>query len=258
MIDTTANTSVIRVVDAFPELVRDLDPERAELARRHALATLETLAPGTWQPDVDMQREPGHLGLLVIEGLLTRDVTLGNTVATEIVGRGDILRPADHDGEAAPVPFGVTWTVLEPTRLAVLDRRFTGVIGHWPETIEVLTRSVMRRVHSLALHVAVCHLRRVDARLLVLLWHLADRWGRVEPDGVHVPLRLTHQTLGRLVGAQRPSVTTALRQLADSGRVLRLEDGTWLLKGEPPDTLERLRESAQAPCGESAAELADA
>src|SRR5436190_5555568 len=237
------NHAVIRVADAVPELVGDLDPERAELARRHALATLEVLTPGQWQPEFQLRREPGHLGLLVIDGLLMRDVTLGNTIATEIVGRGDVLRPADHDGESAPVPFGVRWTVLEPTRLAILDRPFTSVIGHWPETIEFLMRSMMRRVHALALHVAVCHLRRVDSRLQVLLWHLADRWGRVEADGVHVPLSLTHQTLGRLVGAQRPSVTTALRQLSEAGAVTRLGDGTWLLRGSPPDTLERLRET---------------
>jgi CRP/FNR family transcriptional regulator, cyclic AMP receptor protein len=252
-VQMAVNSSVIRVVDAFPELVRDLDPDRTELARRHALATLEVLPPGTWQPPMDRQRAPGHLGLLVIEGLLMRDVTLGGTVATEIVGRGDVIRPADHDGEAAPVPFGVSWTVLEPTRVAVLDRRFTTVVGHWPETIEVLMRAVMRRVHSLALHLAVCHMRRVDTRLLVILWHLADRWGRVEPDGVHVPLRLTHQALGRLVGAQRPSVTTALKQLTESGQVRRLDDGTWLLTGEPPDALERLRDTAQdAPHDEAA------
>src|SRR5881396_2638718 len=99
------STQMVRVVDAFPELVGDLDAERAKLARRHALATLETLTPGIWQPDIEVQREPGHLGLLVIDGLLSRDVTLGNTVATEIVGRGDVLRPSDHDGESAPVPF---------------------------------------------------------------------------------------------------------------------------------------------------------
>jgi CRP-like cAMP-binding protein len=195
---------------------------------------------------VEIQREPGHLGLLVAEGLLTRDVQLGGTVACEIVGRGDILRPADHDGESAPVPFGVHWTVLEPTRLAVLDRRFALTVGHWPETIEVLMRTAVRRTHSLALHLAVCHLRRVDTRVLVVLWHLADRWGRVEPDGVRVPMRLTHQTLGRLVGAQRPSVTTALRQLTEAGRVARSDDGGWLLRGQPPDTLERLREDPSA------------
>ena len=105
-------------------------------------------------------------------------------------------------------------------------------------------RKAIRRVHSLALHLAVSHLRRVDTRLLVLLWHLADRWGRVEPDGVRVPMRLTHQTLGRLVGAQRPSVTTALKQLADAGHVARMADGTWLLRGDPPDTLARIRATA--------------
>jgi len=233
-------------VDAFPELVRELDPPRAELARRHALATLEQLPVGIWRPDQGSQAEPGHLGLLVIDGLLTRDVMLGGTVATEIVGRGDVLRPADHDGEAAPVPFAVRWSVLEETRLAVLDRRFAAVIGQWPETVEVLMRAALHRTHSLALHLAVCHLRRVDSRLLVLLWHLADRWGHVERDGVHVPMRLTHETLGRLVGAQRPSVTTALRQLTDSGRLSRRTDGSWTLHGEPPGTLEQIRDDTQA------------
>ncbi len=32
-----------------------------------------------------------------------------------------------------------------------------------------------------------------------------------------MPLKLTHQTLGSLVGARRPSVTTALNQLIDEG-----------------------------------------
>jgi CRP/FNR family cyclic AMP-dependent transcriptional regulator len=239
-----ANGSVIRVVDAFPELVAALDEERAQQARRQALATVEALPAGAWLPDAEIQRAPGHLGLLVTEGLLTREVLLGSTVATEIIGSGDILRPADHDGESAPVPFGVRWTALEPTRLAVLDARFASVVGQWPETIEVLIGSAIRRAQSLALHLAVGHLRRVDTRLLVLLWHLADRWGHVQPEGVHVPLRLTHQTLGRLVGAQRPSVTTALRELTDAGRVRRCENGSWLLVGQPPETLERLRATA--------------
>jgi CRP-like cAMP-binding protein len=207
---------------------------------------LEPLAPGAWQPPQDLQRQRGHLGLLVVDGLLTRDVVLGASTATEIVGRGDILRPADHDGEAAPVPFDIEWTVLDPSLVAVLDRRFAASAGAWPEMLETLMRTAIRRVHSLALHLAVSHLRRVDTRLLVLLWHLADRWGRVEPDGVRVPMRLTHQTLGRLVGAQRPSVTTALKQLGDGGHVARMTDGTWLLRGDPPDTLERIRATATA------------
>ena len=73
------------------------------------------------------------------------------------------------------------------------------------------------------------------ARLLALLWHLADRWGKVGPDGTHVPLRLTHATLAQLVGAQRPSVTSALRGLEQRGLLRRLpEGGGFLLFGEPP------------------------
>jgi CRP/FNR family transcriptional regulator, cyclic AMP receptor protein len=74
---------------------------------------------------------------------------------------------------------------------------------------------------------------------------------------VHVPLKLTHQLLGRVVGAQRPSVTTALKQLMEEGSVSRRDDGTWLLHGDPPETLERLRSSIEERCGEATAELAE-
>jgi hypothetical protein len=236
----------IRVIDAFPEMADSLDAEQERLARQYALATLQIVPPGLWHPRRNLQREPGHLGLLVLDGLLTRDVVMGETLATELVGRGDVLRPADHDGEEAPVPFDIVWHVLEPTRIAILDRQFTRVIGHWPEAMEVLMRGAVSRAQSLAITLAVSHLRRVDTRLLIIMWYLADRWGKVTPEGVNVPLRLTHQTLGRLVGAQRPSVTTALKQLAEEGRLTRARDQTWLLHGDPPETLQRLRKERGA------------
>ena len=107
-------------------------------------------------------------------------------------------------------------------------------------------RGAVSRAQSLAIALAVSHLRHVDARLHVLMWYLADRWGKVRPDGINVPLKLTHQALGRLVGAQRPSVTTALKQLAESGLLTRAGDGTWLLHGDPPETLQRMREQGDA------------
>jgi hypothetical protein len=73
----------------------------------------------------------------------------------------------------------------------------------------------------------------VDARVQALLWHLADRWGHVTLDGVVVPVRLTHDMIGRLVGAHRPSVTTALSELNREDRIARLPHG-WLLRGDPP------------------------
>ena len=54
---------------------------------------------------------------------------------------------------------------------------------------------------------------------MLLLWHLAGRWGRVEPTGFRLCLPLTHRLLGRLVAAERPSISHALRRLSEAGIV---------------------------------------
>jgi hypothetical protein len=231
----------VQILQADPQLAAAVPAATRDDAVIYTFAHAIWLERGAWEPPETGDGSAGHLGLLVLDGLLTRDVVLGETLATELVGRGDILRPTDHDGQDAPVPFDVAWHVLEPARVALLDRHFTRVVGHWPELVEELFRGGVRRAQSLAITLAVSHLRRVDTRLLVMFWYLADRWGKVTPQGVHVPLRLTHQTLGRLVGAQRPSVTTSLKQLVQEGCLTRADDQTWLLHGEPPRTLERLR-----------------
>jgi hypothetical protein len=50
-----------------------------------------------------------------------------------------------------------------------------------------------------------------------------------------VPLALTHRILGQLVGARRPTVSTALSELAEREELVRRPDGSWLLRGDPPD-----------------------
>lgn len=116
----TGKARRVRVAEALPEILEHLDPGQQELARRQLVADLLVLKTGPWTPNVSIS-EPGHLGLLVLDGLLSRDVVLEKPLATELVGRGDLLRPTDRDGEDAPVPFGISWTVLHPARLAFLD-----------------------------------------------------------------------------------------------------------------------------------------
>jgi CRP/FNR family cyclic AMP-dependent transcriptional regulator len=126
--------------------------------------------------------------------------------------------------------------------VAVLDRRFCERVARWPEIQAAIARRLMQRTHWLAFHLAVCGLRRVDDRLLSVLWHFADRWGTVTPEGVRLNVRLTHEVLAAVTGARRPSVTTALRRLADEGRVRSLPRSRWLLLGHAPAELKRMRE----------------
>ncbi len=223
------------LLDVFPRLAGELPTDQVERARGELTVRVERIPRGSWSPPPDWQTgDSGELGLFVIDGLLARDVGVGDTTATELIGRGDLLRPADHEGEQAPVPFAVRWTVLEPTMIAVLDRDVTDTICRWPGLVVAIVSTAVRRSFSLTHLLALSHLRRVDARLLVVLWHLADRWGSVHPEGVVVPIRLTHEMLGHVIGAQRPSVTTALGQLEASGRISRRPSGGWILHGEPP------------------------
>jgi CRP/FNR family cyclic AMP-dependent transcriptional regulator len=178
-----------------------------------------------------------RLGALVLEGLLKREVRIAGSECAELLGAGDLLRPWDADADEGFTQVGGAFEVLEPTVLAILDRRFAAAGGRWPELLDAVLGRCVLRSRALAFHMALSHLNRVEVRLLALFWHLADRWGRVGPEGVIVPLRLTHRTLAQLVGAQRPSVTTALGQLADTGRVSRRADGSWLLHGEAPSAL---------------------
>jgi CRP-like cAMP-binding protein len=86
----------------------------------------------------------------------------------------------------------------------------------------------------------------VETRLLVILWYYADRWGRVTPTGVLLPVRMTHSLLARVVGARRPSVSTALGKLQERGFVERTDNGHWLLLGPPPRELDELAPSTAA------------
>jgi CRP-like cAMP-binding protein len=126
--------------------------------------------------------------------------------------------------------------------MALLDRDFASAIAPYPELTGAVMDRIMRRAHALAFHLAVSHLKLVEMRLLVILWYYADRWGRVTPGGVMLPLRMTHSLLARIVGARRPSVSTALGRLQDRGLVERTENGQWLLLGSPPRELEELAE----------------
>ena len=225
---------MVRVLEADPDLGDGLSGRSAQEARARLVARVLTFDTGPWKPEEGIDATQGDLGVLVLEGLLTRDVVIAQTKCAELVGKGDLLRPWEHLGLIAAMPSDVEWHVLQPTSVAVLDRRFVRLASDWPEITSALVLRAIARAQSLAVALAITCVTGLPLRVLVLLWYLADRWGVVLPEGVVVPLRLTHELIARLVGARRPSVTTALSDLEREGRLKKRPDGGWLLLGEPP------------------------
>jgi len=230
----------IRVYDQDPDLFAGLDPRTAQSARRHAVAPAVRLEAGPWSGEAEGCDPDTSLGLLVVDGLLLRTLELRRQRRSELLGPGDLIRPWQHDDEESLSVLSTHWDVLEPTRVAVLDARFLTLSCRWPSVVSALMARAVRRSRCLALQLAIADLRRVEERLMLLFWHLADRWGRVGPEGVLVPVRMTHDVLAQLVGAQRPTVTGALQALTRRGLVRRRPDRTWLLTpGSLEDLLER-------------------
>src|ERR671914_191129 len=190
----------VAVFQEVPELLREIRPEEcAEVSRLRVRVTVVDRGP--WHPRVPRNGARSHLGLLVLEGLVLRRVTLGERKGAELLGAGDLLQPWVRQMPYDTLDAEPGWEVLEPALLA-----FQHVASHIPG---------------------------LEGRLLALMWAFADRWGRVTREGVVIPLPLTHATLAELVGASRPSVSTTVARLAREG-VLTRTPGGWLLDRSAP------------------------
>jgi len=222
-----------------PDLLEELDAHGARTAAATATAYVAEVPRGPWQPPLKVEGR-GAPGLLILGGVIVRRSWLAGRTAPELLGQGDVLRPWQHDGEDGMLPCSVTWEVLESARIAILDARFAHAITPWPAIMTALLGRSLRRARWQGVGRLIGSLPRVDQRLLVLFWHLAERWGRVTRDGVLVPLDLTHAAVAELVSARRPSVTTALGELADQGVLLRPGRGRWILTAAARTALDAL------------------
>jgi CRP/FNR family cyclic AMP-dependent transcriptional regulator len=239
---TDSLRTTVRILDEDRTFGLALSPDDLSAARRYAVADVHELGRGSYTAS-ELSDGSGLLGLLVLDGLLVRQVGMAGRRCGEIIGPGALLRPWDDDGTGAPLPFELDWRVLQPVRLALLDRRFLAAILRWPPLIEAFVERATERAHTLAFNVAIHCVQRVDVRLLLLFWHLADRFGKVTPAGTVVPLALSHSDLAELVGAARPSVSTALKELADQGHVQRnRSDRSWLLCSDLAEQLRAVQE----------------
>lgn len=212
-----------------PSLARRLTMAEREAASRTLTVAVMDLRPGHW--DAPNQPRPGHLGYLVLEGMVLREVCITRDWSAEMLGGGDVLRPWVEDASSF---VRSRWEVIEHTRLAVLDGAAAAQICKFPALFDELFERAIKRSRSLAIHATIEGVHRIDQRLLLLLWHLAEQRGERTKDGVLVPIRLAHGQLARLVGARRPTVTTALGKLESKGEIRRTQDRRWLLLGEPP------------------------
>ena len=223
-----ARLTTIELVDAWPEIQAFVPSADLPLARR----TL--LAPVIAANDEDVfellgTRARGALGFLVVEGVVLKVTAFAGRAALELLGPGDSLAAPLSAARQLESPAVSRYLAHGTASLAVLDDRFRGAARRWPGLFDCLHDCLGRQTHRASRHLAILHLPRVEDRIVALFAELAERFGRMTPDGIILDLALTHQLIGDLVASRRPTVSLALQTLAAEGILERLDDGRWHL-----------------------------
>lgn len=224
----------VRLFAADPDLGRGLTDKERAFADRHILADVRSLVRGRWTAVDDQAVTEAHFGLLVLDGCITREARVAGRSSVELLGAGDVLCPdvADADDWANIRQCGV-WQAHEPTRFAVITDDVVAGFAGLRQVLGELNRRAIRRSRALALRLAIVDEPQLARRLELLLWHLADRWGRRRGGSVQISAPLTRDLLAKLAGAHPNAVSRALGQLDERGLVSR-ENGVFALHAEPP------------------------
>ena len=226
--------ALCRVLEEDRDLAEGIPPASRARALNECLARSMRIPQGPWT-GLNTVSSQG-IGLLVLSGRLLRRVGIDARYGAELLGEGDLLRPWQGEDEMPALPMTTGWRALEPTRMAVLDEAVAERFAAYPKLSGRLVGRALQRSRNLAVNMAIVQHPRADTRLHMLFWHLAQRWGRVGPEGITLPLALTHSVLADLTAARRPTVTSALAELARRDLIRVLPDG-WLLLGDPPGEL---------------------
>lgn len=171
------------------------------------------------------------LGLLITGGLLAVTLEAGRAHSSWVFGQEDLVRPWDMRDLA--LTKNVRWRCLTPAQIALLDGDFSRRVAGLPAVTHKLVEHAAETSRWLLARSIIGGAARAEDRLVLLFRLLAERWGKVGPEGVRLPLPITHALLAQMCGVRRPTVTLALRAFRDQGLIDPLGRDGWLLRGDP-------------------------
>lgn len=120
------------------------------------------------------------------------------------------------------MPMGLPLTMVDPywaTALTDVDLLSLSMaeVESSPVLMAELFRHLALRLQQVEAWLSLAGKRLVADRLRHLLILIAKEFGQVEPDGVHIMLRLTHHQLATAIGTTRVTVTRLLKDFRDEG-----------------------------------------
>ncbi len=223
------------MLDVIDGASAGLDGSALAAAHDHVTADVMTLSADRRTAKLPFDRV--RHGVLVCSGFLLLETSFDGRAIAELVGPVDVLLaprpgPLSSSCETSSRPIG-------PVRLALLDDDFELRAAPWPGILTTLLRRAGERAVRSSAERSMLAVPNVELRIQLFLRSYAAQWGQVRDDGFLVPVAVTHDALGLLIGARRPTVTTALSALRARGVLVLQADRTWLLRPDDVPALTR-------------------
>jgi CRP/FNR family transcriptional regulator, cyclic AMP receptor protein len=236
----TQQRTLAHLLHIEPDIARFLPPAQRVEAEGLAVPLL-ILERGAIDVDSEL-RIARAFAAIVLEGMMVHRLRVGDQPGLRLLGPGDIV--ARSGSQRTLLLAESTYRVAATTEVAILGDEWLVATRRWPLLIPGLQTLLAAQSDRLSAQFVICQLPRVDQRLLTVLWLLAESWGHVTSVGTTLPLSLTHDVLGEMIGARRSTVTLALGELSERGAIVRQDVG-WLLLEPPPAVAAKLPELEQ-------------
>ncbi|HEY9841378.1 MAG TPA: Crp/Fnr family transcriptional regulator [Candidatus Obscuribacterales bacterium] len=109
---------------------------------------------------------------------------------------------------------------IEDTWLCSISKEdFLAFMHKHPELNYRIMKLVGTRLRQIENRLEDLLFMSVEQRLQKLLRKLADEYGQQTPDGIVIGLKMTHEEIGHLINATRPTVTEMLQKLQNQDMI---------------------------------------
>ena len=107
-----------------------------------------------------------------------------------------------------------TAQAAEKTQLVLVPRKeLLSIVQKYPSIVLGVTKLIGLRRQRVERRLRNLLFRSNRDRLIHLLLELAEKYGQLQPDGIHLKIRLSHQEMASIIGSTRETVTVVLGQL---------------------------------------------
>ena len=168
-----------------------------------------------------MQGDPARQMVLIKAGRvkLSKITENGSEITLDIRKAGDFL---GENMLSEDIDYPLSAHCMEETlACGFAKERFEHLILEHPNIGLQVIKNLSRRIAWLTDHVGSMSLTNLEDRLYRVLVSVAQEHGLENREGLVIQFPLTHEDLSFLIGAHRVSVTRALKNLREAGKIIQ-------------------------------------